>query len=326
MGLDRLVENGDEVNYAWLLAVNGQAQNTNETWQLAFCHGIGGQYSGKCPQYFARIAFVDKPDGLEIKPDEIPGMSEEDKEFGLYEVIDFSDPAVVDTFTGENASVEYITEGEESFMRVTSLAIDGQYPMAYSSKYPKNVLGGTTDYVVVKYRTSYENAEDLGVIFRTVNLKEYDVDNCYYEVIGGDGEWHTVIFYMEDFDAWNHYILNIGFVPFVYDENSAQAAIDIAWMKVYQQDPYDLYYESEYDPDGTPDNDETTAAEDGETSAPEGEDTPAPEGTTAAPDGNTTEDPSVTEPAKGGCSSSVAFGLAALLSAMAAAVVLKKKD
>ena len=106
MDLDRLVENGDEVNYAWILAVNGQAQTVNETWQLAFCHGIGGQYSGKCPQYFSRIAFVGKPDGLEITPDEIPGMSEEDKDYGLFEMIDFDDKAVVDTFTGENASVE----------------------------------------------------------------------------------------------------------------------------------------------------------------------------------------------------------------------------
>ena len=326
MGLDRLVENNDEVNYAWILAVNGQAQNTNETWQLAFCHGIGGQYSGKCPQYFARITFTGKPDGLEINPEEIPGMSEEDKEFGLFEVIDFSDPAVVDTFTGENAVVEYVTEGEESFMRITSLAIDGQFPMAYSSKYPKNVLGGTTDYVVVKYRTSYENAEDLGIIFRTVNLKEYDVDNCYSEIIGNDGEWHTVVFYMNEFDSWNHFILNIGFVPFVYESNSAQGIIDIAWMKVYQEDPYDIYYESEYNPDGSNRDEETTEeAVDETTEAVDETQAPADE-TTAPADETAPVTDETDKPTEKGCGSAVGFGVAAILTAAAAAVAQKKRD
>ena len=325
MGLDRLVENNDEVNYAWILAVNGQAQTVNETWQLAFCHGIGGQYSGKCPQYFSRIAFVGKPDGLEITPDEIPGMSEEDKEYGLFEMIDFADKAVVDTFTGENASVEYITEGEESFMRITSLAIDDQFPMAYSSKYPKNVLGGTTDYVVVKYRTAYTEAEELGLIFRTVNNPEYRIDDCYYEVIGGDGEWHTVIFYMTDDDSWNHFIMNIGFIPFVYSDNSVQQSIDLAWMKVYQQDPYDLYADSEFGGEVDGDKDETTAPDEDETTAPVEEDTTAAEDVTTAPADESNEAP--TEPAeKKGCGSAMGFGVAAVLTAMAAAVALKKKD
>ena len=325
MGLDRLVENNDEVNYAWILAVNGQAQTVNETWQLAFCHGIGGQYSGKCPQYFSRIAFVGKPDGLEITPDEIPGMSEEDKEYGLFEMIDFADKAVVDTFTGENASVEYITEGEESFMRITSLAIDDQFPMAYSSKYPKNVLGGTTDYVVVKYRTAYTEAEELGLIFRTVNNPEYRIDDCYYEVIGGDGEWHTVIFYMTDDDSWNHFIMNIGFIPFVYSDNSVQQSIDLAWMKVYQQDPYDLYADSEFGGEVDGDKDETTAPDEDETTARVEEDTTAAEDVTTAPADESTEAP--TEPAeKKGCGSAMGFGVAAVLTAMAAAVALKKKD
>ncbi len=325
MGLDRLVENNDEVNYAWILAVNGQAQTVNETWQLAFCHGIGGQYSGKCPQYFSRIAFVGKPDGLEITPDEIPGMSEEDKEYGLFEMIDFADKAVVDTFTGENASVEYITEGEESFMRITSLAIDDQFPMAYSSKYPKNVLGGTTDYVVVKYRTAYTEAEELGLIFRTVNNPEYRIDDCYYEVIGGDGEWHTDIFYMTDDDSWNHFIMNIGFIPFVYSDNSVQQSIDLAWMKVYQQDPYDLYADSEFGGEGDGDKDETTAPDHDCTEPITDETTAAPEDVTTAPADESNEAP--TEPAeKKGCGSAMGFGVAAVLTAMAAAVALKKKD
>ena len=325
LGLDRLVENGDEVNYAWILAVNGQAQNTNETWQLAFCHGIGGQYSGKCPQYFARITFVDKPDGLEIKPVEIPGMSEEDKEYKLMEYINLGDQKVVDTFECENAAVELITEGEESFMRITSLGGEDNLPMVYSNKYPKNVLGGQADYVVVKYRTSYAEAEELGIVFRTVNQKEYNPEDCYYEYIGGDGEWHTVVFYMLDDDRWNHFIMNLGFVPFLFADNSAQETLDLAWIKIYQNDPSELYYDSEFG-GGEAEDDETTAAEGGDiTETPTEAPTAAPEDGTDAPEsGNATEAP--TDAPKSGCGSAVGFGLVALLTAMAAAVALKKKD
>ena len=325
LGLDRLVENGDEVNYAWILAVNGQAQNTNETWQLAFCHGIGGQYSGKCPQYFARITFVDKPDGLEIKPVEIPGMSEEDKEYKLMEYINLGDQKVVDTFECENAAVELITEGEESFMRITSLGGEDNLPMVFSNKYPKNVLGGQADYVVVKYRTSYAEAEELGIVFRTVNQKEYNPEDSYYEYIGGDGEWHTVVFYMLDDDRWNHFIMNLGFVPFLFADNSAQETLDLAWIKIYQNDPTELYYDSEFG-GGEAEDDETTAAEGGDiTEAPTEAPTAAPEDGTDAPEsGNATEAP--TDAPKSGCGSAVGFGLAALLTAMAAAVALKKKD
>ena len=319
LGLDRLVENGDEMNYAWLLAVNGQAQTTNETWQLAFCHGIGGQYSSKVTEYFARIAFTGKPDGLEIKPVEIPGMSEEDKEYKLMEFIDFSDKAVVDTFDGEFAGVEYITEGEESFMRVTSFGGEDNLPYVFSNKYPKNVLGGQADYVVVKYRTSYAEAEELGIIFRTVNTPEYNLDACYYEIIGGDGEWHTVIFYMMDDASWNHFIMNMGFIPFVYAENSAQQTIDMAWIKIYQNDPTDLYADSLFG--GMPDDDETEEPDE-ETTA---EDTQAPDGEATDP-AVTTEAPTEEPAEKKGCGSVMSFGVVAILSAMAAAVALKKKD
>ena len=318
LGLDRLVENGDEINYAWLLAVNGQAQTTNETWQLAFCHGIGGPYSGKVNEYFARIAFVDKPDGLDLQPEDIPGMSEEDKEYGLFEMLDFSDESVVKTFDGEWAGVEYITEGEESFMRITSYGGEDNLPHVFSSKYPKNILGGQTNFVVVKYRTSYEDAEELGIIFRTVNDPEYKLDDVYYELIGNDGEWHTVVFYMSENLSWNHFIMNIGFVPFVYAENSAQQTIDIAWMKFYTNDPYDLYADSEFDGG---DNDEDTTEAPAESTPAE---TQAPAGTEAATNGTATE--ATTDPAEGGCTSIVGMSAVAVLAAAAAFMALKKKE
>ena len=322
LGLDRLVENGDEINYAWLLAVNGQAQNTNETWQLAFCHGIGGQYSGKVNEYFARIAFEGKPDGLDLKPSEIPGMSEEDIEYGLYEIIDFSDENVVKTFDGEFASAEYVTEGDESFMRITSFGGEDNLPHVFSSKYPKNILGGQTNYVVVKYRTSYAEAEELGIIFRTVNEKEYNLIDPYYEAIGGDGEWHTVLIDMSTNASWNHFIMNIGFVPFVYAENSAQQTIDIAWMKFYTNDPYDLYADSEYDGGMVKETDapvvDTTPTE-----------TQAPAADTAA-DTNTVSDDTTAPVVDGlteiGCASAVGMSAVAVLAAAAAFVALKKKE
>ena len=206
-------------------------------------------------------------------------------------------------------------------MRITSLASGDNIPYVFSSKYPKNVLGGQADYVVVKYRTSYADAEDLGIIFRTVNDPEYNLDNCYYETIGGDGKWHTVIFYMMDEASWNHFIMNMGFVPFVYDDDSAQQTIDIAWVKIYQSDPYDLYVDSDYGADiPDDDDDETEAPAEEATTAPE-ETTPAEE--TTAPEVDT---PFVDPVEKKGCGSMISFGAVAVLSAMAAAVALKKKD
>ena len=308
LGLDRVVENDDEINYAWILAVNGQAQNTNETWQLAFCHGIGGQYSGKATEYFARITFTGKPDGLDIKPSEIPGMSEEDEEYGLFEYVDLSDENTFKTFEGENVSIEQITEGEDTFMRITSLTGDS-LPYVYSTKYPKNILGGAADFIVVKYRTDFDEGAELGLIYRTVNYNQdaYDLENCYYEIIETDGQWRTVIFYMSGNATWNHFIMNIGFVPFLYADNSAQQSIDIAWLKFYQNDPSDLYY------DDIPQSpDKITDADDDETT--EDATDPATDAPTDAPDTDK------------GCASVVGLGAVAMVALAATAVVLKKKE
>ena len=331
LGLDRLVENGDEINYAWLLSVNGQVTNINELWQLGFCHGIGGPYSGKCTQYFARVAFVGKPDGLELDTEEIPGMSEEDRLYGLYEMVDLSKEDVANTFEGENALVEYVTENGESFLRITSLGGEDALPMAYSSKYPKNVLGDNISFLVVKYRTSYAEGEDLGVIYRTVHQTEYDPYNCYYEYIESDGQWHTVVFYMDEESSWTHYIMNIGFVPFPYAEDSARQTIDIAWMKFYVDDPTDIYGDEEQSGDPGENGDETEVPVVDETTASDVDETVAPDTseqttgeTTASNDA--TDAPEETDAPKGGCGAVAGIGLATLLTAMAAAVVLKKKD
>lgn len=326
---DRTVANGDEMNFAWLLSVNGETTSASDTWQLAFCHGIGGPYSGKENKYFARVTFNGMPDGTDIPVANIPGMSEEDKTYKLMEFIDMSDESVVKTFEGENAAVEYITEGEESFMRITSLS-NTDYPYAYSTKYPKNILGGQGDFIVVKYRTSSAECEDLGVVFRNVYDDEHHPDDCYTEVLGMDGEWHVVIYYMNGEPNWQHFIVNIGLVPFAYSEASAQETIDIAWIKFYQNDPTDIYLDQIYEEEEVTDE---PATEDGEVTAQETE--PAGEEATTVADGDATKAPeatggAATDPVAGddeGCGSVIGLSsLAVLMAAAAAAVVLKKKE
>lgn len=324
---DSLVENGDQINFSWLLSCNGESTGTSDTWQVAFCHGIGGPYSGKENKYFARVTFEGKPDDHpDIPIANIPGMSEEDKNYKLMEFIDLSDEAVVNTFEGDNVGVEYITEGDMSFMRVTSLTND-DYPVVYSNKYPKNILGGYGDYIVVRYRTSSAEGEDLGLVFRNVYATEHDPANCYVDTIGTDGEWHTTIFYMNGEANWQHYILNIGLVPFAYSDKSAQETIDIAWIKFYQNDPTEIYEDEFYT-----ESEDTEAPTEEVTEDQGGDATEAPTDTaTQAPaeSGATTDAPAqseaTTEGEEGGCAS-VIGSLAVLLTAAAAAVVLKKKQ
>ena len=186
---DRTVENGDTMNYAWVLSINGEAETPNDYWHLMFARGVSGPGS-KDVSKFALVTFTGKPDGLDIKPVEIPGMSAEDKEYMLMEMIDMSDESVVKTFEGENAAVDYVTEDGISFMRIPPLTSEG-YAYAASSKYPRNIVGTRGDYVVIRYRTSSAKGGDLGITFRTVQAPEYDLGMCYYDSVGTDGEWHT---------------------------------------------------------------------------------------------------------------------------------------
>ena len=319
---DRTVENGDTMNYAWVLSINGEAETPNDYWHLMFARGVSGPGS-KDVSKFALVTFAGKPDGLDIKPVEIPGMSEEDKEYMLMEIIDMADESVVKTFEGENAAVDYITEGDLSFMRITSLTADG-YAYAASSKYPRNIVGSRGDYVVIRYRTASAKGGDLGLSYRTGETPEYDLDMCYYDGVGTDGQWHTVIFYMTGEPGWNgaNFILNLCLVPFYDAQDFAQETFDVAWIKFYQNDPTDLYAADFFDPDA--DVDETTAED---TAAPTEEattvsvDTETP---TAAPD--VTEAPTDAPDEKKGCGSVVGFGAVAVMAAMAAAVALQKKD
>ena len=320
---DRTVENGDTMNYAWVLSINGEAETPNDYWHLMFARGVSGPGS-KDVSKFALVTFAGKPDGLDIKPVEIPGMSAEDKEYMLMEVIDMADESVVKTFEGENAAVDYVTEDGISFMRITSLTSEG-YAYAASSKYPRNIVGTRGDYVVIRYRTSSAKGGDLGITFRTVQAPEYDLAMCYYDSVGTDGEWHTVIYYMTGEPGWDgaNFILNMALVPFYDAEDFAQETFDVAWVKFYQNDPTDLFEADFYVPDDEPEE-TTEAPTDAATEAPtDVTEAPTEEGY-GEPDPIFPGDTMPTE--KQGCGSVVGFGMTAMLVAMAAAVALQKKD
>ena len=311
---DKMVENGDEINLAWLLSVNGETSSVYDYWQVGFCHGIGGQYSHKMTQYFARVTFTGKD--VQLDPEEIAGVSEEDKLYELVEFVDMSDEKAVKSFSAEDAAIEYVTENGESFARITVL---GDLPYVWSKSYPRSLQSADCAYIAVKYRLPKGAETDMGILYRNAYYPEYDLENVYYESIGGDGEWKVVVFYMYGEEKWQNWIVNIGLAPFIDDENGAGQSIDIAFMKFYLQDPYDLYKELEYDPDKV-EEDTTEAPTEDVTEAPTEEITEAP--TAEATEAPTAE---VTEPAKSGCGATVSLGLVAVL-AMGAVLTLKKKE
>ncbi len=318
---DRTVQNGDEYNYGWLISVNGETTGISDYWQVAFAHGIGGQYSHKCNQYLARITFTGLPDDANVEVEDIPGISEEDKTYGLKEFVDMSDEATVKTFSGENAAVDYITENGESFMRITAL---GDESYIWSSLYPRNLQGRDVTYVVVKYRTSSEKAEELGILYRSASHPEYSFDDLYTDYIGFDGEWHTMLFYMDSESRWINWIVNVGLVPFAYAEEAAGETLDIAFMKFYSEDPWELYKDTEYDPNKQT---ETTTAEDNDTAevtvADTEEITTAPAATDAAT--GAAESETTGESENGGCASAMSMGALSICLLGAGAMLTRKK-
>ena len=311
-----MVENGDEINLGWLISVNGETSSVNDYWQIGFCHGIGGQYSHKVNQYMARVTFTGKD--RVITPEEIEGISEEDKLYELVEFVDMSKEDTVKSFTGENAAIDYTTEGGESFARITSLG-EGAY--VWSSTYPRALQSAECSYVVVKYRCTADDIPEMGILYRNAYYPEYDLENMYSDIIGNDGDWHILIYYMFGEEKWQNWIVNMGLAPYA-GENGAGKTLDVAFVKFYNQDPTDLYEDFLFDPDAA------TEAPATEAPAPETE-APAPETdapATEAPAADT-KAPETDAPAKeGGCGGVIGMGAVAVLTAAAAAVALKKKD
>ncbi|MBE6585462.1 MAG: hypothetical protein E7645_02920 [Ruminococcaceae bacterium] len=318
---ETVVENGHQVNYAWLLSVNGQETSVDNYWQVGFCHGIGGQYSNKRTEYFARITFVDKPDDADIKPEEIPGVSEEDLEYGLMEFVDMSQQKVIDTFITENCAIDLVTEGEESFARITAL---DDIPYLWSKTYPRSLRADLGPYAVVKYRTTSEKGGDLGHIYRSARVPEYDIEFAYTENLKTDGEWRYVVYDMGWEENWKDWIVNIGLVPFAGTTDCAGETIDIAYIKYYENDPYELYEAMEPTDEATLAPTEEPTEAPAITEAPVTTDTPteAPVVTVAPTDKPADEKDNTA----GGSCASVIGSAAVIWVAIAAAVVLKKKD
>ncbi len=317
---DTTVQNGDQMKFAWLLGVNGASNISEdgtivsgEEWQAGFCHGIGGPYSFKMAQYFATVTFTGLPDDADVPVVDIGAVSEDDQAYQLIDQIDFSKEDVFNTLTGENATVTQVTEDGETFVRV---ALNKGTDLSYfhSSEYPRNLVGAYAGFVAIKYRIDSGVDGSLGLVYRTQGLPQYNFEECMYETLIADGQWHVALLDMSTDSLWSSFILNMGVVPYVADEECAGGNFDIAFIKAYALDPYDMYEDLMY-ADGT----ETTAPEaDGETTAADGETTVAD--TTAA---DKTETTAATDD---GCASVVGLSAAVVMMAAAAAVVLKKKD
>ena len=306
LGWEKYPENGDQCNFAFVMEVQGE-KDENKNAQVMFCQGIGGQYSMKMTEYFARITFEGKPDDVQIKPGELPSISEEDMEYELREVIDFSNTTIFNSMVGDNAKVEQVTEGEETFLRMTAEA-DGAY--VYSAAYPRNLLSDAR-YLVIKYRTSSEKADECGIIWQTRQDKDFHIDECYFDFMTGDGNWNYLLADMNGDAKWMDYIQMLGIVPFYDEEGIAGETIDIAWIKCYNQDPYDLY--EQYLPtteETTEEPTEETTVADVTTDAPE----QSGEVTTDAGNAST------------GCKGVIGASVLAVVAVIGCAVVLKKKD
>ncbi|MBQ3870788.1 MAG: hypothetical protein II777_09590 [Clostridia bacterium] len=239
---DRAPQNGDQLNYAFVLALNGDSYVTGEVWQLLFCHGIGAQYSMKLNEYFARITFTGKPDNVEGEVINYTGLDENEQRYGLLTFADMSLEAVTDTIKTENARAERTEENGEAFLRFYPGEDEG---IPYFYFIPGRMLADNVSTVAVKYRTSSPHVEDLGIVYRNMFTEYIDPDYCYTETVGNDGDWHVVLFDMEGEDGWTHFIVDLGIVAFPAG-SPADEYVDIAWIKGYTDDPRAMYSDMIY--------------------------------------------------------------------------------
>ena len=309
MNLDAPVKNGDQAKLCWLLSVGGDGDNTRAK-QVSFCHGIGGSKSNKYSEYFATITFDGLPDGVDIPVADRMEISEIDQEYDLRDMADFSKEATVTAFAGQNATAELITEGDETFTRITAT---GDEAYIYSSEYPRSV-SSSTKFCVIKYRTSSTKANEAGIIYKSTTLKEYDLDEGAYDEIVADGQWHYLYIELSGETHWQDWIVSLGIVPFANGTGVAGESIDVAWVKFYHVDPWDI---PEYEADreaADPTTEETTAEVTTEATTEEVT-------TEVATEEVTTE----AEQTKKGCGSIVG-GAFAVVALVAIAFVAKKKE
>ena len=309
LDMDETVKNGDQAKMCWLLSVGGDGDNLR-CKQVSFCHGIGGTQSNKAAQYFATITFEGLPADKEVPIEDRVEVSEIDQEYDLRDFVVLSQDDAINTFSGNNATIEKVTEDGETFMRITAT---GDEAYVYGNKYPVSVSSGTK-FVVIKYRTSSTKANETGIIYKSTTLKKYDLDSTAYDTVKADGQWHYLYLDLNGEEHWQDWIVSLGIVPFVNVTGIAGESIDIAWIKFYHEDPWDI---PEYEADRkatAPTTEETTEE-------PTVESTEAP--TTEA----VTEEEVTTgeEQAAGGCKGIVG-GAFAVVALVAVAFAAKKKE
>ena len=309
LDMDETVKNGDQARMCWLLSVGGDGDNLR-CKQVSFCHGIGGSQSNKAAQYFATITFDGLPDGVEIPIEDRVEISEIDKEYDLRDFVVLSQDDAIGTFSGNNATVEKVTEGDESFMRITAT---GDEAYVYGNKYPVSV-SNETKFVVIKYRTTSTKANEMGIIYKSTSLKEYDLEFTAYDTIKADGQWHYLYIEMSGEEHWQDWIVSMGIVPFVNVDGIAGESIDIAWIKFYYEDPWDI-------PEYEEDRNATAPTTEETTEEPTTELTTEASTTEAATDEVTTED----QQASGGCKG-VVGGTLIVLALVGVALTAKKKE
>ena len=307
LGLEKYPENGDQCNMAFVLEIGGENDSTKNA-QVLFCQGIGGQYSMKMNEYFARITFTGKPDDVIIEPGEIVGLDPVKLEYDLRELVDLSNADTFAGFAAEGATFEQVTEGEETFARFTATE-DGAY--LYSNVYPRNVLSDAK-YVVIKYRTNSELTDEIGILWKTRQDPEYKLEDCYYDPIDKTGDqWNYLLLDMSSEGSWQDYIRCFGLIPFFDEEGAAGSVFDIAWIEFYGEDPYDLYEDKLI----------TTEASTTEPEEDSSDDAGSENDTTVAGDEEQTTEAPKTEKACGGI---VGAGVLAIVAVIGCAVVFKK--
>ena len=196
-----------------------------------------------------------------------------------------------------------------TFLRFTAAEENGYF---YSNTYPYNVLSDAR-YFVIKYRTTYEKADEIGILWKTRQDPEFRLDYYYDYIVAADG-WNYAVIDMSNEGTWQDYIRNIGFVPFLDDANAVGATFDIAWIEFYGEDPLDLYEDKMQTqaPETTEPKEEETTVADAEVTTDASAD--ATEATTEAP------------AEKKGCGAIVAAPVVALVAMLGVAFVAKKKD
>lgn len=226
----------------------------------------------------------------------------------------WNEDIVQDCFGNANQTAIEATEEGVKLSGITSEGVDPHVTIKFNN-YQSAVNADAfkaEEYPYVVFKIKSEGTNEECQLFYTSSPNENDSERGYYTA---DGEWQYLLFDLSYCDNWLAQ-RRITSVRFDWTTNFTGAAEDaymtigeIAFFKTEEEANTYAGIEPETKPAKT---------EAPETEAPEAPVTDAP--ATEAPAGD--DEPT----AEGGCASAVAFGGAALISLLAAAVALGKKD